>query len=252
MCFQQLIFQIVEMELWNIPLNFNYDIQRIAIIPARSGSQRLIDKNIMDFNGEPLLVRKINILRKSQLFDIIWVSTDSQKYANLAINSGAHCPILRDQANDNNTPVGVASAYALKQAMQFFKKEFQFVYQFMPNCPLIREKTILNFIESFENKNYKSAISGFDYGWANPYWAVKIDNDNEPKPLFIDALKQRSQDLVKLLCPTGAIWAAKANSLIEANNFYMKDWKMLEIPRYDAADIDDIDDFNFAQVISLD
>ena len=224
---------------------------RIAIIPARSGSQRLPNKNIMEFNGIPLLKRKVCQILETQLFDVVWVSTDSQEYANIAKSSGADCPILRDQSNDNKTSVGEASAYALKQAIGFFNEEYKYVYQFMPNCPLIRKKIILDYVNYFEKSNFNSSISGFEYGWANPHWAVKISNKNDPLQMFPDSLKKRSQDLDKLLCPTGSIWAAKAEFLLKHNNFYMPGWKMIQIPRYDSADIDDIEDFNFAQIIDM-
>ena len=104
-------------------------LKRIAIIPARSGSTRLPNKNVMAFNGESLLIRKIKKILETKLFDIVWVSTDSKQYADLSIENGAYCPVLRDVANDNNAPVGVATTYALKQAMKFFNEKFQFVYQ---------------------------------------------------------------------------------------------------------------------------
>ena len=55
----------------------------IAIIPARSGSRGLRNKNIKLLGGHPLLGWAISACRKSKLIDYILVSTDSKKYAKL-------------------------------------------------------------------------------------------------------------------------------------------------------------------------
>ncbi|MGL4259978.1 MAG: cytidylyltransferase domain-containing protein, partial [Afipia sp.] len=57
---------------------------KIAIIPARGGSKRIPDKNIVDFLGQPLLSYSIRAAAKSGLFDTIHVSTDSERIADVA------------------------------------------------------------------------------------------------------------------------------------------------------------------------
>ena len=56
----------------------------IAIILARSGSKGLKDKNIKLMNGRPLIAYSIEAAKNSGLFDVVHVSTDSQKYADIA------------------------------------------------------------------------------------------------------------------------------------------------------------------------
>ena len=65
---------------------------KIAIIPARSGSKRIPKKNIKLFMGVPIISRTIKQLIKTKIFDLIIVSTDSNKIANIARNSGAEVP----------------------------------------------------------------------------------------------------------------------------------------------------------------
>ena len=55
---------------------------RIAIIPARSGSIRIKDKNIKKFHGKPLISYCLSEIKKSKMFDKIHISTDSNKIAN--------------------------------------------------------------------------------------------------------------------------------------------------------------------------
>lgn len=67
----------------------------IALIPARSGSKRVPDKNIRRVSGHPLLAYTIAAARDSGVFDTILVSTDSNQYAEIAQHYGAEVPFLR-------------------------------------------------------------------------------------------------------------------------------------------------------------
>ena len=59
-----------------------------AIIPARSGSKGLADKNIKQIGGKPLLAHSIDFALKLNL-DRIFCSTDSAIYAEIAKKYGA-------------------------------------------------------------------------------------------------------------------------------------------------------------------
>ena len=71
-------------------------MRSIAIIPARSGSKGLPDKNIKPLNGKPLLTYSIEAALASGLFDTVHVSTDSERYAGIARQYGAVPPQRRD------------------------------------------------------------------------------------------------------------------------------------------------------------
>lgn len=67
----------------------------IALIPARSGSKRVADKNIRPLAGHPVIAYTIAAARQSRIFSAILVSTDSEQYAEVARNYGAEVPFLR-------------------------------------------------------------------------------------------------------------------------------------------------------------
>ena len=71
----------------------------IALIPARSKSERLKNKNILKIGKYPLLAIPILAAKKARIFDKIIVSTDSQKYAQIAKKYGAEVPFLRPKKN---------------------------------------------------------------------------------------------------------------------------------------------------------
>ena len=65
-----------------------------AIIPARSGSKGLPNKNIKDLNGKPLMTYSIDFAKKIGV-DRIFCSTDSQQYAKIAEQYGAEVPFFK-------------------------------------------------------------------------------------------------------------------------------------------------------------
>ena len=73
-------------------------MKSIAIIPARSGSKGLRDKNIKELNGKPMMAYTIEAAVQSKLFDCVHVSTDSEIYADIAKSYGADVPFLREES----------------------------------------------------------------------------------------------------------------------------------------------------------
>ena len=67
---------------------------KICLIPARSGSKRIKNKNIKNFFGKPLIAFAIQLAIKSKLFDKVIVSTDSNKIAKISKKYGATVPFL--------------------------------------------------------------------------------------------------------------------------------------------------------------
>src|ERR1035437_2499352 len=74
----------------------------LAIIPARGGSQRIPQKNIKKFFGEPIIAYSIEMALNSNLFEEVMVSTDSLEIASVARKFGASVPFQRSEINSNN------------------------------------------------------------------------------------------------------------------------------------------------------
>mgnify|MGYP000956410186 CR=1 FL=1 len=74
-----------------------------AVIPARSGSKGLPDKNIKIIDERPLIDFSIVFAKKIPSVTRIFCSTDSKEYAAIARTCGAEVPFLRSQeaASDN-------------------------------------------------------------------------------------------------------------------------------------------------------
>ncbi len=221
-------------------------MQRIAIIPARGGSKRIPRKNIIDFDGKPMIAWTIEAALNSQCFDRVLVSTDSDEIAEVSIASGASVPFLRQENADDAAPSSLATISALRQAEAHWQTSFDQVAQLMPNCPLRDAAHIRAAMDNFWMRDIDYQISCFRFGWMNPWWAVKLDGDMSPTRLFPEALSKRSQDLEHLYCPTGAIWIAGRDALLGAETFYGPDHSYLPMDWIGAIDIDDMDDYRMA------
>lgn len=88
---------------------------RVALIPARGGSQRIPKKNIKHFHGRPLISYSIHVAINSGLFDRVIVSTESLEVAKVAEQYGAEVPFLRPaELADDFTPLAAVTEHAIK------------------------------------------------------------------------------------------------------------------------------------------
>ena len=91
----------------------------IALVPARSGSKRIKDKNILRIAKKPLMINSLEICKKSKIFDKIHLSTDSKKYSKIAKKFGYEPDFLRSHKfSKDNTPL----IKTLREELKNFKK----------------------------------------------------------------------------------------------------------------------------------
>ena len=219
----------------------------IAIILARGGSKRIPKKNILEFQGKPMIAWSIEAAKQSEVFEKVLVSTDDEDIASISLKYGAEVPFLRTSASDDLSSSSEATLAALEQAEIHWGKSFYNVAQLMANCPLRDSKVIKDSYNVFVDREDESQISCFKFGWMNPWWAFKLNSLGEDEKLFPEALKMRSQDLPELFCPTGAIWFSKTQVLKQHKTFYSPSHKFFPIDWLSAMDIDDFDDLEMAK-----
>ena len=218
-----------------------------AIIPAREGSKRIKNKNLIDFFGKPLISWTIDAAEKSNLFDDIIVSSDSDKILDLANKMGAKF-FKRDKFYDDYSPISCATIYT---ALSLKLNPEDTIFQLMPNCPLRTSEDIINTKNFYDELNgFDSIISCFKFRWMNPWWALKKEK-NIYKKLFKTKFESRSQDLESLYCPSGAIWASNLKTLTRTKSFYTQNHTFFEIPFVSGMDIDNKDDLKLAKALYI-
>jgi len=121
----------------------------------------------------------------------------------------------------------------------------------MPNCPLRTAADVGDSYRQFVSSGAEVQISVVRYGWQNPWWAMRRDEQLRLQPLFEEAFSARSQDLPELFCPTGAIWWARAATLRRERTYLVAHRTGCEIPWQRGIDIDTEDDWTLAEVLRL-
>ena len=222
---------------------------RVAIIPARGGSKRIPKKNIVPFQGKPMVAWTIQAAVESSLFDRIIVSTDDAAIAEISRSYGASVPFLRTRHVDDHSTVSDVIVGVLEQLKAELDEEYETVVQLTPNCPLRSKVDICDALDNFDRRKATAQISCFEFGWMNPWWAAEVDGDGHPQTLFPHVRNMRSQDLPPLFCPTGAVWIAKSEVLMREYSFYAKNHIYYPMPWESAVDIDDYEDLSMAEAL---
>ena len=221
---------------------------KIAIIPARGGSKRIPDKNIVDFLGQPLLSYSIRAAAKSGLFDTIHVSTDSERIADVAARFGCPVDFMRDSnLADDHTPILPVLQWTLDQSEQRGKK-FESVCLLMPTAPLIDTNDLLKADEFFRQRGEARTVIAVSRFNVPVEWAFHMQPDGTLKPREAGAANKRSQDLPTAYFDTGTFLFIPASE-VKAGN--INDDRMIAFPiaRHKAIDIDDREDLEFAEIV---
>lgn len=218
----------------------------LAIIPARSGSKGLPNKNIRILCGKPLIAWSIEAGLQSKYIDEVVVSTDSQEYAQIAKSYGAKVPFLRpnELAQDTST-----TFESIKHTIDFYKKhlnrEFDYVVLLEPTSPLREVCDIDNSIEMLFAHTTAQAIVGVCKTESqNPVFLVKLDSFN-----FIQSYSNknfspiRRQEIEDFFFFEGTIYVGTTQSFLENKGFYHSQTIGYQVPKWKSLEVDDEDDF---------
>ena len=148
----------------------------ICIIPARSGSKRIKDKNIKLFNGKPIISYAIQLAKSCGLFKRIVVSTDSYKISKIAKKYGAEVPFLRPKklAMDTSRDFGF-----FKHLLYWLKKNENYkpdlIVQLRPTNPIRSQKMITKAIKLMKKNVKADSLRSISIPERSPYkmWIKK-------------------------------------------------------------------------------
>lgn len=220
----------------------------LAIIPARSGSKGLKDKNIKIINGKPMINYTIEAALESDIFTNIIVSTDSQKYAEIALNAGAKVPFIRPKAlaTDDSTTTNVIM-HAITEMEQEIG-EYDYFMLLQPTSPLRTSENIKGAYSLMKEKNANAVVSVCKTDH-NPLWSSTL-NESLSLDNFLDTTEnRRRQALPNYYRLNGAIYLAEVSYYKKYNNFYYNDSYAYIMNKRESIDVDDIIDFKLAEIL---
>ena len=225
----------------------------LGVIPARGGSKRIKDKNILNINGKPLIAYTIEAVLSADLIDKCVVSTDDPKIAEAARKCGIDI-IMRpgDLACDNS-----AIDDALRHAVRHLEDKDEFhpdiVVSLQANVPIRKSGEIDLVVQKIIGNNDLSAVATAYPVVQRPEWMKLSDPQTGLAKPFVPVTDlYRKQDLPELYLFDGAIIAVRKNVLLKTEGIkkvhaYMGD-KVLPIiheTKY-AVEIDEVEDLKLA------
>ena len=225
-------------------------IRRLAIIPARGGSKRILNKNTRDFCGKPMISYVLQAAKDSGLFDLIHVSTDSKEIKDTVENLGIHIDFLRSpELADDHTPIMpvlkfVTESYASRG--EFFDQ----VWLLMACSPLIEYTDLQQAAKLFDQSaGNKSLIAITEYP-VPIEWAFTLKEDGTLNPVQPGMFSVRSQDLGKKYFDAGMFVVYLSTSVQTSEGAGSdSDFIGYPLPKSKAIDIDDEADWAIAEAL---
>ncbi len=149
--------------------------KRLLILPARSGSKRIKNKNIKLFKKKPIILYSLLEAKKSKLFSKIHVSTDSKKIKKIVEKNGFNIDFLRPKklATDKTSTVDVLNFVVKEYGKQKFN--FDEIWSLAPCSPLIKSLDLKKASKILKRNKNKIIISITKYP-APIEWAFKKKN----------------------------------------------------------------------------
>lgn len=219
----------------------------LAVIPARSGSKGLKDKNIKLLNGKPLMAYTIEAALNSKCFDKVVVSTDSEVYAKIAEEYGAEIPFLRSEhlADDETTTNEVIIDLLTELEKRGEKYDSLMILQ--PTSPLRTSEDIKKSVELMKEKSANAVVSLCEVDHS-PLYVGEVLDDLKIDGFIKKDVSTRRQDQPNYYRLNGAIYLTNIAYFIKHQDFYRDKCYAYVMDRRRSIDIDDEFDFQLAEI----
>ncbi|MCF2700356.1 acylneuraminate cytidylyltransferase family protein [Fusobacterium mortiferum] len=220
----------------------------LAIIPARSGSKGIKNKNIKELNEKPLISYTIEVARESEIFEDIVVSTDSEKYAEISKEYGAIVPFLREEKLSSDTASSLDVILDVLEKMEKLGKRYETLVLLQPTSPL---RTVENLKEAYNLylKNKANAVVSVCEMEHSPLWSNILPIDNKMDGFLKKIGNKNRQQLEKYYRINGAIYIANIEYFKRYKDFYYKNSYAYIMSRENSIDIDEEIDFKIAEFL---
>lgn len=209
----------------------------VCIIPARSGSKRLKDKNIKILNNRPLIYWTIKTAQKIKKINKVIFSSDSQKYLRIAEGFGINKTNLHLRPKNFSTSKSSTEETLLDiiKSKNLYKS-YKNIILLQVTSPLRTILDLTNAIHKFEKSKKSSLVS-----------SMLINNNliltNKNKKFFFLKNSFKSIEVTN-----GAIYIINLKKFIKTKSFYHKDTQTYIMDKRSSVDIDDYYDFMMADL----
>jgi len=222
-----------------------------ACIFARSGSKGMVNKNIQQFSGKPLISWTIELALKVKRINEVFVSTDSEEIAEIARMAGATIPFIRPSELATDTSPEWHSWQHFIKFLADKDGRLPEVFLSLPaTSPLRSTIDVENCLNEFK-KGRADFVVGITPSERNPYFnMVKKGEDNQVDLVVQQGNKySRRQDTPEVFDLTTVCYVGKPSIILTKNSIFEGKVAGVEIPKERAIDIDTELDFQIAEFL---
>jgi len=216
----------------------------LGVIPARSGSKSVKDKNIRPLGGRPLMAWSIKVSLACKQIDQVVVSTDSDKYAQLAKFYGAEVINRPAEMAQDETPMISVLEHVLSV------KTADTIVLLDPTSPFRLVKDIEACLEKINEPATDSVVTVTE-AEHNPYFIMGTIGHNDYWQFLLikpDKPIIRRQDAPKVYQLNAGIYVIK-KAIIESGKIFTDKTKVIVMPIERSVHIDTKMDFKFAEFL---
>jgi N-acylneuraminate cytidylyltransferase len=223
-------------------------MKTIAIIPARSGSKRIPNKNIKLFFGKPIIAYSINTACASGLFERVIVSTDSPEIARISTMYGAEVPFLRPkELSDDHTPIRPVVNHAINM-IAAANEPPEFICCLYATAPFLQPEDLKAAFKILNKTQCDFVISVTRF--SSPIQRALKLNDNGRVEMFCpEYFQKRSQDLECAYHDAGQFNFGRTKAFLNDVPTFSNASVPFIIPRYRSEDIDSLEDWYRAEIL---
>ena len=217
-------------------------MRAVAFIFARGGSKGLPGKNLRLLNGKPLLEYSIETAKKVRNINDIFVSTDCDSIAAVALNNGAKVINRPKELAKDTSPEWMAWRHAVAYVQDNFGI-FDIFVSLPATSPLRRVQDVETAIEKLQISDADICISVTPAG-RSPYFNMVEVRENGAADLVIKSKNavSRRQDAPKVYDITTVVYAASVSFVEKNSSIFAGRVVVTVVPKLRAVDIDDIYD----------
>ena len=218
-------------------------IENLAIIPARGGSKGIKKKNLRKVNGLSLIEITVREILKSNIFDKVILSSDSQEILEHGKSLGIDLVKRPKSLALDNSSTEKVITHVLKSHSR--KNEIQNIGLFQPTSPLRDHKDIKNSFNEFRINKNSTLISVCSID--SKYLKILYEDKKKISPIEPNFPFMPRQSLPSAFLPNGAIYYSKVSHFLEHESFFSNNMGLFEMDSTMSLDIDSEDDLRLAK-----
>lgn len=225
----------------------------IAIIPARSGSKGVPNKNILSLGGHPLLAWSISAARRSRLIDEVIVSTDSEEYARIADEYGASVPFLRPASLSQDDSSDLSCMQHALSEIKRTGKGPEIIVHLRPTTPLRDPAIVDRAIESYLSDHVHTALRSVHEMSESAYKSLEISESGVLKGInsydtSLDKFNDSRQSYAKTYSANGYVDILDVEHIERTGLLHGDSVKAFIVS--EAYEIDTLEDFAYIEYLA--